>query len=61
VATAGAGKPRCPDTGLAVPECSCKRCLEAMLREFRPAVLAEEIRITRMPGREEPPRRREAA
>ena len=47
VASSGAGKPKCPDTGLAVPECSCRRCLEAMLREFRPALLAEEISVTR--------------
>jgi hypothetical protein len=60
VATEGARRPICPDTGLAVPECSCKRCLEAMLREFRPALLAEEIRITRVGGRREPPQPRRA-
>jgi hypothetical protein len=46
---------------LAVPECSCTRCLEAMLREFHPAVRPEDIRITRVGGHREPPRRRRAA
>jgi hypothetical protein len=31
-----------------------------MLREFRPALLAEEIRITRVGGRREPPQPRRA-
>jgi hypothetical protein len=56
--------PRCPDTGLAVPECSCRRCLESMLREFSPDLLAGEIKITRVGDgrRSEPgPERREAA
>jgi hypothetical protein len=44
----GDGKAKCAETGLTVPECSCPRCLEAMLREFRPALLAEEIRITKV-------------
>ena len=43
MATTGRGKPSCPDTGLAVPECSCTRCLEAMLREFHPAVRPEDV------------------
>lgn len=45
VATEGAGKPTCAQTGLAVPECSCDRCLETMLREYSPALLAAEIRV----------------
>ncbi|MQA74798.1 MAG: hypothetical protein GEU88_10740 [Solirubrobacterales bacterium] len=43
----GDGKPKCAETGLTVPECSCQRCLEAMLREFRPTLLADEITITK--------------
>lgn len=39
---------RCPDTGLTVPECSCRNCLEAMLEEFSPELLAGEIRIRRV-------------
>jgi hypothetical protein len=65
MASDGAPQPRCPDTGLAVPECSCTGCLEAMLREHRPTLLAEQIRVTRMrdSDREEPGEtpRREAA
>jgi hypothetical protein len=53
--------PSCPDTGLTVPECSCKRCLEAMLREFRPTLLAAEIKVTRARDAGEKPPRREAA
>ena len=37
-----AGGRICPETGLAVPECSCKRCLETMLREFSPDLLTGE-------------------
>ena len=43
----GAREPRCPGTGLTVPECSCHRCLEAMLRELQPELLAGELRVTR--------------
>ena len=58
-----AGKRCCPDTGLAVPECSCRRCLETMLAEFSPELLVGEIRITRTdpPKRPDPGERREAA
>jgi hypothetical protein len=54
---------RCPDTGLAVPECSCKRCLEAMLREFHPHFLTGEIKVTRLERSDGKPDsgRREAA
>jgi len=31
----------CPRTGLAVPECSCPRCVEAQLRRFHPATLRD--------------------
>jgi hypothetical protein len=48
VATDAGGKPTCPQTGLAVPECSCDHCLEAMVREHRPALLAEQIRVKRV-------------
>jgi len=62
---AGEGVVRCSETGLAVPECSCSTCLEMMLREFGPALLAEEIKITRLTGsgEDEPgaAERREAA
>jgi hypothetical protein len=48
---------------LAVPECSCKRCLELMLREFSPGLIEGEIRIvrTRPERRPNPGERREAA
>lgn len=55
----GAREPSCPATGLAVPECSCSSCLEAMLRELHPELLAGEIRVTRSAG--DTPERREAA
>ena len=45
---AGVGKPVCPETGLNVPECSCTRCLEAMLREMQPTLLEAEIKVTRL-------------
>jgi hypothetical protein len=45
---AGVAKPRCPETGLNVPECSCTRCLEAMLREVQPTLLEAEIKVTRL-------------
>ncbi len=61
MAAAGARKPTCSETGLTVPECSCKRCLEQMLREFRPALLAEEIRVSRAGEPDEPTQRRQAA
>jgi hypothetical protein len=53
----------CPETGLTVPECSCKRCLEVMLREFSPDVFAGEIRVSRRLAdpRAEPGEHREAA
>lgn len=57
----GSRERSCPETGLAVPECSCKRCLEAMLREFSPDLLAGEIKVTRNRPRAEPGERREAA
>ena len=45
-----------------MPECSCKRCLELMLREFSPDLIAGEIKVTRGPGeRLEPGEHREAA
>lgn len=40
--------PRCEQTGLSVPECSCSACLESMLAEFSPDLLAGEIRVTRL-------------
>ena len=61
VATDGAGQSRCAETGLAVPECSCKRCFERMLREFSPELLDGEIRITRVSERDGPSEQREAA
>ncbi len=45
---------RCPETGLAVPECSCKRCLELMLREFSPEIVGE-VRVTRNDPDARPP------
>ena len=42
---------KCPETALSVPECSCKRCLELMLREFSPDLLAGEMRVTRVQPR----------
>jgi len=62
VAIERAGERRCPETGLAVPECSCKRCLETMLRALSPDLIAGEIKVTRNLPRAEPgKRRREAA
>jgi hypothetical protein len=48
---------------LAIPECSCKQCLELMLREFSPDVVGGEITIVRNQprGRPEPGERHEAA
>jgi hypothetical protein len=37
----------CPRTGLGVPECSCKRCVEEMLRRVQPDVFGGEIRVVR--------------
>ena len=53
----------CPETSLAVPECSCKRCLETMLREFSPDLLTGELTVARtLPRRRRSPgERREAA
>ena len=50
VAGEGVEKPTCEQTGLTVPECSCQGCLETMLREYRPALLAEEIKVTQLKG-----------
>jgi hypothetical protein len=33
---------RCPETGLTLPECSCRSCLERQVREFMPALLERE-------------------
>lgn len=56
------GGRRCPETGLAVPECSCRRCLEVMLREFSPDLISGEIRVARGGPRppSQPGERREA-
>ena len=53
----------CPETGLSVPECSCRHCLEVMLMEFSPDLIVGEIRVTRIrpEPRSEPDGRREAA
>ena len=58
-----AGGRICPETGLAVPECSCWRCLETMLREFSPDLLTGEITVARTLPRRRPSsgERREAA
>jgi hypothetical protein len=64
MASKGVVKPICPDTGLTVPECSCTRCLEAMLREVQPTLLEAEIKVTRLrpPGSDpRPDDRRKAA
>lgn len=50
MASEGVGKPTCEQTGLTVPECSCQGCLETMLREYRPALLAEGIKVTKLNG-----------
>ena len=36
----------CPNTGIAIPECACTRCLERQLDQFAP----EHIRIRSMKG-----------
>ena len=61
VARPGAGKPSCPETGLSVPECSCRSCLEAMLRQFRPTLLADQIKVTRTRPSDDARARPEAA
>lgn len=48
----GAAQRRCEQTGLSVPECSCRACLEAMLAHFSPELLAGEITVTRLLGDE---------
>jgi hypothetical protein len=40
----------CANTGLSVPECSCRHCLEAMLMSFRPELLGGEMRVRRTSG-----------
>lgn len=40
----------CPNTGLAVPECSCGPCLQAQLREHMPALLAAKPRRAVLPA-----------
>jgi hypothetical protein len=35
----------CPDTGIAIPECCCSRCLERQLDQFAPG----RERMQRMP------------
>jgi hypothetical protein len=40
----------CPRTGISVPECSCQRCLEAMLRRVLPELLAGDVRVGRSLG-----------
>jgi hypothetical protein len=54
------GDPRCPETGLTVPECSCADCLEAMLREFSPELLTGEFKVTRLAS-DDPSQQRKAA
>jgi hypothetical protein len=36
----------CPNTGLAIPECACTRCLERQLDQFAP----EHVRVRRLNG-----------
>jgi hypothetical protein len=48
-------RPTCAHTGLSMPECSCPRCLEAMLLEIQPTLLAEEIKVTRLGARRDEP------
>ncbi len=50
VGSEGPREPRCSDTGLTVPECSCHRCLEAMLRELQPGLLTGEFQVSRVTG-----------
>lgn len=33
--------PRCPHTGLSVPECCCRACCEQQLRRYAPWLLRE--------------------
>jgi hypothetical protein len=44
----------CPQTGLAVPECSCQRCIEEQLRQFQPELLRE-VRADRNRSSTPPP------
>jgi hypothetical protein len=38
----GATMPRCPYTGLTIPECCCRRCCEEQLRRYAPWLLRRE-------------------
>ncbi len=37
----GSTMPRCPHTGLSVPECCCRACCEEQLRRYAPWLLRE--------------------
>ena len=37
----GSTMPRCPHTGLSVPECCCRHCCEEQLRRYAPWLLRE--------------------
>lgn len=37
VAPKGLGMAACPHTGITVPECSCRSCLQALLEQHAPA------------------------
>ena len=38
----GSTMPRCPHTGLSVPECCCRACCEEQLRRYAPWLLRRE-------------------
>jgi hypothetical protein len=40
----------CPDTGVAIPECCCSRCVERQLDQFAPG----RIQVTRAPVHHDP-------
>jgi hypothetical protein len=51
----------CPCTGLAIPECSCRRCLEEQMRTFSPP-RRERRAVSRLrDARREPPAEGRAA
>jgi hypothetical protein len=47
---------RCPDTGLTIPECSCRHCIEGLVERFHPHLLDREpppIALRRKAGRDD--------
>lgn len=41
---------RCPNTELAIPECSCSKCLEDLVRRAAPALLERQDALPGAPA-----------